>query len=81
MNKLFAICILVAVQGCAKKGGGFDGAPAAAGITCSAPQVSAAQVQWPDGFVRKSNVSPCSDGCFKVSNVDDATESFKTCSL
>ncbi len=46
---------------------------------CGAPLVSPYQVLWPDGFTRKSDVSPCLDGCYKITVPGDASQSFKSC--
>lgn len=73
--KLRAISLLLflSLGACAK--GHSD--PAA--VTCQAYAGAFMEV-YPDGMARKSDVAACSDGCNKVSDVSDSSNSFKQCS-
>jgi len=78
---LFIISILAALllTGCAGEAqfpnSGTDAAPT---ISC-AMDASPHQAVYPDGVVRKSSLTQCSDGCYKYTSVSDETVSFGTC--
>ena len=47
-------------------------------VTCE-HQVDVAQVLYPDGITRKSEVWQCSDGCYRYAWVNDHNVSFNSC--